>query len=223
LYVILTLVLLYSEFNSLQMLISGGVTSTDSEIELRINVTGGKSYKRIYNDVVANAINKFVLISDSLHKILTVNATAQDIAFYVEQLKLLLQRAHVELIPGDRPFQNKYNLWLLDGYIRMLVETTDMKLIAQLLDIDAILYSLEEASIAQDNHTFIDFNIPPDVKPKELKKTFEVAIPITNEARAYLNSLDSNLKILREFIIINKEAFVEIHRNIISIASKYLH
>ena len=123
------------------MTIKGGITTYENDVELSISIAGGKSYKRIYNDVVSVAINKFVVISTALAKILITQKNEKDIKFYTEQIKTLLHRSHVELIQGDLPFQQKYNMWLLDGYVRMILETSDMKRISQMLELDSILYS----------------------------------------------------------------------------------
>ncbi len=207
------------------MSIKGGISSTNRDIELTLSIEGGQTYKRIYHDVVSVAINKFELISSTLGKILITNASKRDVKFYIEQVKILLQRAHVEIIDGDSIFQDKYNMWLLDGYVRMLLETTDMKRISQLLDLDSIFYSIEEASANQTKPLELDFKIPDKLKVKSIKeidKRANIAAPVADELSAYLHSLDHNLQILMQFIVSNKPALIEIHKNIIATASKYL-
>lgn len=207
------------------MTINGGIDSSDNDIELSISIGGGKSYKRIYNNVVNVAITKFELISSTLGKLLITNATNRDSKFYIEQVKILLQRAHVEMIEGDYPFQDKYNIWLLDGYVRMLLESNDLKRIAQLLDLDSILYSIEEASQSQDKPLEIEFSVSDKIKVKtvkEIDKKANIALPVADELSAYLHSLDHNLALLTQFISANKPALLEIHKSIIAIASKYL-
>lgn len=207
------------------MTIKGGVDTAGNDVELTINVTGGKSYKRIYNDVVSVAINKFVIISTTLSKILLTKTTPKDIKFYITQIQQLLERAHVELIPGDAAFQQKYNMWLLDGYIRMLLETTDLKLIAQLLHLDSILYSIEEASIKDGTPIFIDFSVPKNIKlvtAMDIDSDTELATPVADELSGYLHSLNTNLMMLASVIISNKSALTEIHKHIITEATKYL-
>jgi hypothetical protein len=162
-----------------------------------------------------------VLISSTLDKILSVKSSPSDISFYIEQMKLLLHRAHAELIPGNQAFQNKYNLWLLDGYLRMLLETLDMKLIAQLLDLDSILYSLEDAE--RENgaigiNAFIDFDIPNEVNP--VRFSDDITYPITDELSAYLHSFNKNLLLLARFISKNKDGFGSIYKRIINTAAK---
>lgn len=202
------------------MPITGGVVHTNASVELSITMAGGKSYKRVYNDVISIAINKFVLISASLTKILSAKASPSDINFYIEQMKLLLHRAHVELIPGDKQFQNKYNMWLLDGYLRMLLEAMDMKLIAQLLDLDSILYSLEEEERNRGAHVFIDFDIPRSIKT--IPMTGDIAVPITDELSAYLHSFNRNILLLTSFIVSNKHNLALIYNIIIERAAKQL-
>lgn len=207
------------------MTISGGIETQDNEVELSIAISGGRSYKKIYNDVVSSAISKFSLISTTLNKILLSKTTKHDIHFYIDQVKVLLQRSHVQMIHGDLPFQNKYNMWLLDGYIRMLLETLDMKLIVELLDIDSILYSIEEAKIKDNQYEEIHFDLPKNLKVislKQIDKKYEISTPVTDELSAYIHSLDNNLALLTKFIETNKEAFCEIYKNIIATALKYL-
>ncbi len=202
------------------MPITGGIIHDKSCVEVSINIAGGKSYKRIYNDVINTAVNKFVLISGALNKIISTKPTANDISFYIEQTKLLLHRAHVELIPGNQQFQNKYNMWLLDGYLRMLLETTDMKLIAQLLDLDSILYSLESVERDEGIHYLIDFDMPHNIKVNPLNDN--IAAPIADELSAYLHSFNRNLLLLTTFIANNKDILSTIYKQIIKAASKRL-
>ena len=207
------------------MTITGGITTNTNQVELSISIKGGVGYKRVYNDVVSVAINKFEIIASTLSKILISKASYQDINFYIDQVKLLLQRSHVEFIPGDLPFHKKYNMWLLDGYIRMLLETSDIKLITQLLDLDSILYSIEDASLDQGTPTFIEFSIPSKIAIKsidEINPSAQVVSPVAEELSAYLHSLNNNLALLTMFIVENKPALNQIYKEIISLASKYL-
>ncbi len=207
------------------MTIKGGIVSNDNSVELSITINGGKTYKRIFNDIVSVAIDKFVIISTSLCKILLSKPTSQDVNFYIKQIKLLFQRAHVELIPGDLSYQQKYNMWLLDGYIRMLLESNDMKLIAQLLHLDSILYSIEEAGTNQNAPLYIDFDVPSDlniITVMDIDSDTEISTPVADELSAYLHSINRNLMILTSLIIANKDNLKSIHNHIIKIASKYL-
>lgn len=207
-------------------MITGGLVSSTNQVELSISIGGGKGYKKIYKDVVSVAIDKFNLISSTLSKLLISKSSPCDKDFYIDQVKLLLQRSHVEMIMGALPFHNKYNMWLLDGYIRMLLETMDMKLISQLLDIDSILYSIEEAILMQNQYTAIDFEIPSTLKVKSLKEIdpkFDITMPVADELSAYLHSLNHNLNLLNAFINANRDAFFTIHKKIVETASKYLH
>lgn len=202
-------------------MIQGGLVSGGNAVELSISITGGKRYKRVYNDIVNVAINKFDIIASTLSKLLISKNSTSDINFYVEQMSQLLQRAHVELISGEMPFHRKYNMWLLDGYIRMLLETTDLKMIAQLLDIDSILYSIEEAGFDQGSPLLLNFQIPKSLKPKTLSDV-EITTPVAAELSAYIHSLDHNMKLFVELIKANRAELVKIHQTIIDTAAKYL-
>lgn len=206
-------------------MIKGGVVSGGNSVELSISVAGGKNYKRVYNDVVNVAINKFDIISTTLSKLLVSKDSTADIDFYVDQMCELLQRAHVELIPGNMSFHKKYNMWLLDGYIRMLLETTDMKMISQLLDIDSILYSIEEAGFDQGSRILLEFQIPKSTKIKTIKDidpANEITTPVAAELSAYIHSLDHNMELFVQLIKANQTCLMDIHKCIIDAASKNL-
>lgn len=197
----------------------GSPTNQSNTVELNISISGGKSYKRLYPDVVNAAINKFVVINSMLSEILTAKASQMNIDFYVEQSKLLMRRAHVELIPGNNSFQNKYNMWLLDGYIRMILETADIKLIAQLLDLDSILYSMTECEEYFGVNTIIDFDIPDDIHALVTKPTDTISCPIADDFTSYLYSFRSNMKLLSQMITENTKALNALYKQIIHAVS----
>ncbi len=205
------------------MSVSGGITTNDNEVELTIAMSGGKEYKRIYNNVVGLAIDKFSMISSMVNKIISANATPEDIQFYVNQSRMLFRRAHVELLPGSGLFQNKYNMGVLDNYVCKLLETTNLKLIAQLLDLDSILYSVEEADPNGD--IIIDFSVGPDLVAKSIAaidESIEIASPITDELSAYLYSFNKNMQALIKVIVANKQVLLKLYDRILEAASKKL-
>lgn len=207
-------------------MIRGGIVSTDNQVELNISMKGGGSYKKVYNDVVSVAINKFVVISETLNKIFITKTNDRDVKFFTNQVKRLLQGAHVEFIHGDMPFQVKYNMWLLDGYVRMLLENTDMKLIAQLLSLDSIIYSVEDESRSQGIHSTIDFSIPSGLKVKtiyDIDSKAKLSIPLTDELNDYLQSLNTNLILLSKLIVENRDALMVIYNKIVKTASNKLN
>lgn len=207
-------------------MIRGGIVSTNNQVELNISMKGGGSYKKVYNDVVSVAINKFVVISETLNKIFITKTNDRDVKFFTNQVKRLLQGAHVEFIQGDMPFQIKYNMWLLDGYVRMLLENTDMKLIAQLLSLDSIIYSVEHESRSQGIHSTIDFSIPSGLKVKtiyDIDSKAKLSIPLTDELNDYLQSLNTNLILLSKLIVENRDALMTIYNKIVKTASNKLN
>lgn len=203
------------------MSVKGGITTSDNEVEMTIQIAGGKSYKKVYNDVVSLAIDKFVLISSFLSKMLSTQ-TPVDTKFYVAQAKQLLRRGHVELLQGDLPFHNKYNMWLLDGYIRMLLETSDIKLVSQLLDLDSILYSIEQ----EDEHCCeIEFIIPSTIKvikSKNIDPSGQIHSPKNDEIGSYIRSFNHNMGVLVKFVMTNKSALDAVYKSIIQQAKKRL-
>lgn len=203
------------------MSITGGIVSNNDSVEMTISVKGGKTYKRIYNDVVSLAIDKFVLIGSFLSKLIS-SRSPTDTSFYIKQTKQLLRRGHVELINGELPFHNKYNMWLLDGYLRMLLETCDIKLISQLLDLDSILYSIEQSD---EEYLELDFEVPPSAKVLTLSVVdpkAEIKTPITDDISAYLHSFNDNLGLLIKFVLANKSVLDATYKSIIQQAKKRL-
>jgi len=199
------------------MTIKGGVVIDKNDIEVSFNIEGGKPYKRVYNDQVSSAISNFKLIGESLTELKSDNLET-----YLRQLKLLFQYAHVELLNGNNVFQTNYNLWLLNGYVRMLLETKDMKLITQLLNLDSILYSVEEAGVMSDESIDTDFKLPNKLSIANDKK-IKIAIPEKESASALIKSLNVNIQSLIEFIGSNKNAFKKIYDEIVKTVSKYVH
>lgn len=113
-------------------------------------------------------------------------------------------------------------MWLLDGYVRMLLETSNMKLIAQILELDSILYSLEDASSYQGVPAFINFDVPGDLTVVDTDLKESISSPTDNDLPSSVNSLNNNLKILTNLIVSNKNALTRIHEAIVSTASTYL-
>jgi hypothetical protein len=202
-------------------MIRGGIESNGNTVELSLQIHGGK-IKRVYSDIVKLAIEKYTLISSMVSQLLT---TDNDIEFFIDQVEYLLHRAHVELIPGKRLFQQKYNMWLLDGYVRMLLETTDFKLISQLLYIDSLLYTIEEASTKAGHPLVLDFEVPATVNVQsinEVAPSSKIAVPIADELSAYVLSLYHNLELLNTLIVANKPALDEIFRLICDVAAQHI-
>jgi hypothetical protein len=203
-------------------MIRGGIELNGNSVELSLEIHGGHKIKRVYADIVSIAIEKYTLISAMVSQLLT---TDNDIEFFIDQVEYLLHRAHVELIPGKRPFQQKYNMWLLDGYVRMLLETTDIKLMSQLLYIDSLLYTIEDASAKVGHPLALDFVVPPTVSARsidEVAPSSKIAFPIADELSAYVLSLYHNIDLLNTLIVANKAAFDEVFRLICDVAAQHI-
>lgn len=69
------------------MKIKGGLSSSTNSVELSISIGGGKSYTRIFEDVVDVAINKFVIVTTTLSQMLLSQSNTGDIRFFIEQIK----------------------------------------------------------------------------------------------------------------------------------------
>lgn len=208
-------------------MVRGGIAITNNYAELTLT-SGGKDITRVYDDTVSTAVNKFALISATLNDLLKEGASTSDIDFYIDQVEHLLHRAHVELIPGRRSFQQRYNIWLLDGYVRMLLETADIKRIAQLLYIDSMLYAIEEASAREGDTLRIDFVMPSKVRVVTLNdispsSPISISKPANDELCTGLRSLNKNIQLLSKLIVANKPALDAIFRSICKTACKHLH
>lgn len=206
-------------------MIKGGINKSPEGVSLTLPTRGGSTYKRAYsNDVVSISIDKFVILSSMLMKLVMKRTKDDDITFFIKQVKYLLFRAPLELLPDNTPFQIKYNLCILDGYIRMLLESNDIKLIAQLLDIDAILFSVENAARDVDQNLIIDFDTSDIkfIKPTDIDSETDISSPINEDISSYIHSLSHNLMVLSSVIISNKKNLHQVYTNILKAANKHL-
>lgn len=203
-------------------MIRGGIKVDGNSVKVSIEIRGGRVIKRVYTDIVSVAIEKFTLISSMLNKLHTAD---DDIQFYIDQIEYLLSRAHVELVPGKHPFQHKYNMWLLDGYVHMLLQTTDIKLISQLLNIDSLLYTIEEATGNEGHPLALDFVVPRTLKVRPLNEvapSSKIALPVADDLGAYMQALYHNIDLLNTLIVANKPALEEIYRTICEVADQHI-
>jgi hypothetical protein len=206
------------------MVIKGGVSTFDKTVQLSISINGGKPYKKNFNDIVTTSMNKFSVLCSMLDKVLNTGCTERDINFYMNQIQRLFQRAHVQFIPGEKKFHHIYNMWLLDGYIKMLLETADIKLIAPLLNLDLIIFSIEESKRMDKSPIIIDFEVPSNIKVKKVKLEGSPSQKLlqNDDIDTYLHNVNSNLQLLNKFIHLNKEAFSQIYDEINKTAAKFI-
>jgi len=199
-------------------MVHGGIAYDEGCVSLTIRPSGGNAYTRVFDDVVDNAVERFVLFETLLGPALSNPISSSDMAFYVNQLRYLLSGAHVQQLPGEMPFQQKFNMWLLDGYVRMLLAngTVNLALVAQLLGLDLVLHYVEDA---EDVHARIPFRVPQHVSVK-IPADSVIAKPAGDETQAYVRSLSGNLSLLISLLKQNKTALEEIHQVIFVAASK---
>lgn len=195
------------------MTIKGGVNINNNEIVLSLTIDGGRPYNRVYNDVVSSAINAFESNSQSL------DINYKD-PIYIRQLKYMFQYAHVDIISGTSDFQLNYNIWMLYSYVRMLLSSHDMKLISQLLNLDSILYSVEEAGVMNNHKVNTDFTLPSRLIIDTSK--IHISTAKSNSVKDVSKSLNANIHELITFIKRNEDAFKQIHMAIVKQASKHL-
>lgn len=197
------------------MTIKGGIVVDGNSVEVKILVKGGKSYVKVYDEEVATAINKFDTISTMINKLFIEEKGSSEYKFYIDQLMQLFHKANIEFLNGDMEFQLKYNSWLLDGYIRMLVETADMKLIIQMLGLDSILYSIEEADAYAGTSKCIEFDVPPSTKKIQSNAKSKLSLPANDSIEAYLHASIHNLGSLRQIIKNNESTINTVYKHIV--------
>ncbi len=185
----------------------------ENDVQLSLTIAGGRPYKRIYNDTVAAAIQQFCMMEGAI-----ADAPTQEAR--MRQLGILFQHAHVELLSGDNLFQTNYNLWLLNGYVRMLLQTKDLKMVAQMLNLDSILYSVEEAARFDEQRVDTDFKMP---KIRTDGKKLKVAMPDRDTQDALTKALITNLHTLAGFIQTSEDRLKKIYDAIVRQASQHLH
>lgn len=196
------------------MSISGGLNSKGDQTTLIFAIKGGKTCTKVYNDTVSTAIHRFVIISSILSKMITTKPN--DIKFYISQLIELFKYSHIECLPGTAEYQVHYNAWLIDGYIRMLLESNNLSMIVELLDMNSILRTIEIASK-------YDIDIEYDVAPIKVKKCKDnIEKPIDDTLGSYLHSINTNIKLLEQHILNNKEALNEAYKAILDVAKNHL-
>jgi hypothetical protein len=194
-------------------MIKGGITKDTHSIILTLPTKAGGSFNKVYDSSVDDAIRKFTTINKAIEII-------DDDNFYITQIRLLMKKAHVEFINGNNNFQKNYDLWLIDGYVRMLLESMDMKLIVQLLGLDSIIYNVEHVARSEGNDGIIDFDIP-NLKIVEHHK--KIYIPESHDnIKNYITSIKHNMNILCMFINDNKQNIEIIYNKIIKDTAKYL-
>lgn len=196
------------------MSISGGLNTRGDQTTLTFAIKGGKTCTKVYNDTVSTAIHRFVIISSMLSKMITTKPN--DIPFYISQLVELFKYSHIECLPGNAEYQLHYNAWLIDGYIRMLLESNDLSMIIELLNLNSILRTIEIAS----KHTI---DIEYDVAPINVKKCKgKIEKPIDDTLGSYLHCINKNLQLLEKHIVDNKEALNEAYKAILEVAKRHL-
>jgi hypothetical protein len=196
------------------MSISGGLNSKGDQTTLTFAIKGGKTCTKVYNDTVSTAIHRFVIISSTLSKMITTKPN--DINFYISQLIELFKYSHIECLPGTAEYQIHYNAWLIDGYIRMILESNDLSIIVELLDLNSILRTIEIASK-------YDIDIEYDVAPIKVKKCKQAIQKSTDDTlKSYLQSINKNIKLLEDYILDNKSSLDDAYKAILKVAKKHL-
>lgn len=195
------------------MTIKGGLNINNKDVVLSLTIGGGRPYKRVYNDVVSNAIMNFEMNSHHL-------SNDYKNPIYLRTLKQLFQYAHVDIINGDNIFQINYNIWMLNAYVKMLLESQDMKLIAQMLNLDNILYSVAEAGILNNDIIETDFSLPSKLSIDN--SCIDISIPKSKDIEDVVRSLNDNIHTLVQFMKCNDKPLKKIHDAITSATAKHL-
>lgn len=196
------------------MSISGGLNSKGDQTTLTFAIKGGKTCTKVYNDTVSTAIHRFIIISTMLSKM--ISTKPNDIKFYITQLIELFKYSHIECLPGTAEYQIHYNAWLIDGYIRMLLESNNLSMIVELLDMNSILRTIEIASK-------YDIDIEYDVAPIKVNRCKDkIDKPLDDTLGSFLHSINNNIKLLGQHILNNKNALDDAYKAILEVAKKHL-
>ncbi len=196
------------------MTIKGGLSKRDNAVHISFSMSGGRTYTRAFNDTVSTELANFEMIADTLESI-----DKKDTQLYLRQLRVLFQHAHVDILSGDNVFQTNYNIWMIDRYVRMLLQSKDMKLMAELLNLDGILYSVYEAGTLDDQYIDVGFKIPKlDIHPKKIN----IVAAKADTPSSIIPALNANIKSLIEFMNANKQALTKIYSVIVDTAKSHL-
>ncbi len=196
------------------MTIKGGLSKSNNAVHVSFSIAGGRTYTRTFNDTVSSELANFEMIADTLD-----NINRHDTQLYLRQLRVLFQHAHVDILAGDNVFQTNYNIWMIDRYVRMLLQSKDMKLMAELLNLDGILYSVYQAGTLDDQYIDVGFRMPKlDIQAKKIN----IAASKSDTPSAIIEALNVNIKSLISFMRANKKALTKIHSAIVDTAKSHL-
>jgi hypothetical protein len=196
------------------MTIKGGLNKSDNAVHISFSIAGGRTYTRAFNDTVSSELANFEMIADTLD-----NIDKHDTQLYLRQLRVLFQHAHVDILAGDSVFQTNYNIWMIDRYVRMLLQSKDMKLIAELLNLDGILYSVYQAGTLDDQYIDVGFKMPKlDIQAKKIN----IVAAKADTPNAIIEALNANIKSLISFMHANKKALTKIYSAIVDTAKSHL-
>lgn len=193
------------------MTIKGGLKRSKKIIELTLSRRGGHQYTRVFDDTVQASIDRFDTDSSLLLKI-----TNHDT--FMHRLMDILKYAHIDMIHGEGVFQRNIMIWTIHNYLRMLLDDKDMKSIAQLLNLDEMLYSMELSAELCNEHIDTDFDVPNKLKITNDTKSVNDCDSIDEMVK----SIKTNLKQLNAFIKSNIDTFKKIHRCITKAAANQL-
>ncbi len=120
----------------------GGITNSDNQIQLNLQIAGGAAYSRVYNNNVSIAIDKLLIVNEALSKLPIESHT--DTVFYIDQLINLFKSTHIEFLYGSSTYQIIHNAQIIRLYLSHLIKKFNTSDILEALGLTKILTDVEQ-------------------------------------------------------------------------------
>lgn len=139
--------------------ITGGITNTNNHFKINLQINGGDTQIRVYDNNTQIAIDKLIIINEALNKISLESKS--DAQFYLNELILLFKLVYLDFIPNNGTYQMIHNINILTIYIISCSKHFNENEAIQLLNCDRFIKELNsdcDNNIMQINinNTYID-------------------------------------------------------------------
>jgi hypothetical protein len=166
-----------------------------------IPIKGGKSYTRIYENIVDYKINNIIIIINNINLCDNNN-------FYINQLRNLFRNTDLEFLYGNNEYQQYHDLYLIYTYLIRLIYSNSYIPIINFLELDEPLITAIKATNNKLTKYINIFNEPMNI-PKP-----------TNFNTSNIDSMKMSIKDLTNILITiletNKTSIKKIQNNIIN-------
>lgn len=120
----------------------GGITNSNDQIHLNLQIAGGAAYSRVYDNNVIIAVNKLLTVNEALSK-LAIESHA-DSVFYIDQLINLFKASNIEFLYGSSMYQIMHNIKILKIYLSHLVKKFNATDALEVLGLTKILLDIDQ-------------------------------------------------------------------------------